>query len=65
MGATGATGPAGATGAEGKDGKDAQALPYGVALLNISRGGSPSATVLPTPRTSRSVLVAVSTATRR
>ena len=39
-GTTGATGPAGATGAAGKDGKDAQALPYGVALLNISRGGA-------------------------
>ena len=35
-GATGATGPAGPAGA---DGTDAQALPYGTALVDISRGG--------------------------
>jgi len=34
-GAPGATGPAGA---DGQDGTDAQALPYGVATINISRG---------------------------
>lgn len=38
-GDTGATGPQGPAGPAGKDGVDAQALPYGVALVDISRGG--------------------------
>lgn len=43
-GAIGATGPAGAAGAPGKDGKDAAAPDYGVALVNVSRGGAAATT---------------------
>jgi Collagen triple helix repeat (20 copies) len=43
-GAQGPAGPAGTNGADGKDGTNAQALPYGVALLNISRGGAAATT---------------------
>jgi len=38
-GVAGATGPAGPAGADGQDGTDAQALPYGVASINVSRSG--------------------------
>lgn len=41
-GPTGPQGATGATGAQGPAGSDAQALPYGVALVNISRGGNPA-----------------------
>ena len=49
-GATGATGAAGeqgktgAAGQDGKDGKDAQALPYGIAHINVQRGSGSAVT---------------------
>jgi pilus assembly protein FimV len=43
-GTPGVAGAAGTNGKDGKDGVDAQALPYGVALLNISRGGAAATT---------------------
>ena len=41
-GKDGAAGPAGPAGPAGKDGANAQALPYGVAKVKVSRGGNPA-----------------------
>lgn len=43
-GAKGDVGPAGPRGLTGADGTDAQALPYGIAEVKVSRGGAPAAT---------------------
>lgn len=43
-GAKGDTGPAGAAGAKGDPGTNAQALPYGVALVQVARNGAAATT---------------------
>jgi len=43
-GVNGTNGTNGTDGKDGKDGVDAQALPYGIALVNVSRGGAAATT---------------------
>lgn len=43
-GVNGATGPQGPAGTNGTNGTNAQALPYGIALVNVSRGGAAAST---------------------
>lgn len=43
-GAKGATGATGAAGTNGTNGTNAQALPYGIALVDVSRGGATATT---------------------